>query len=265
MLIFIIAFLARDDIDSILDRLSKLENNNAMKDALAGAPMADNAVETILQAINDMQDKITADFDEKLKKYVLLPVFQDTEAELKALTRRVGHNEGQLKEQNQTLDGHTEKIETNRKKIAKLQAELDLLKQNPPKSSTALVEEVSVAESAADSEGAGDLGKLQKMIQRVEGNLIRRIAQVESSLSRIGTLEDDLVNMKLDVAKALKPKEPYITNEDVAKWNANCRKTDELEELLNNLLRDFQALDGTKIKADILQLFKVQQTFVVKE
>ena len=37
--------------------------------------MADSAVDTILKAINDMQDKINADFDKKLKDYVPMPLF----------------------------------------------------------------------------------------------------------------------------------------------------------------------------------------------
>ena len=48
-----------------------------MKDMLTGGAMADGAVDTILQAINDMQDKINADMDIKLKNYVTLPLFED--------------------------------------------------------------------------------------------------------------------------------------------------------------------------------------------
>ena len=58
-----------------------------------------------------------------------------------------------------------------------------------------------------DGASSEDLGKLQKMIQRVEGNLIRRIATLEGSLSKINNLEDDMAMVKL----ALKPKEPIIT------------------------------------------------------
>lgn len=49
------------------------------------------------------------------------------------------------------------------------------------------------------------------MIQRVEGNLIRRIATLEGSLSKINNLEDDMAMVKLDLVKALQPKEPFIT------------------------------------------------------
>ena len=41
-----------------------------MKSALADSSMADDSVDLILKAINDMQDKINSDFDEKLKNYV---------------------------------------------------------------------------------------------------------------------------------------------------------------------------------------------------
>ena len=128
------------------------------------------------------------------------------------------------------------------------------------KSSSALVDE---ATSVADSEGvdaasAGDLGKLQKLIQKVEGNLIRRIATLEGSLSKISSLEDDMVDVKLGLAKALRDPDPKLTHEDVDNWNKNVKKTKELEDLLNQLLKDFTDLNGAKIKTDILQIFKVQ-------
>ena len=82
--------------------------------------MADGAVDTILQAINDMQDKINADMDEKLKNYVPMPLFEDAEAEAKAVSRRVAHNEGVMKELQATTEGNIEKIENNRKKISRL-------------------------------------------------------------------------------------------------------------------------------------------------
>ena len=99
-----------------------------MKEALAGGAMADGAVETILKAINDMQDKINADFDEKLKNYVPMPLFQEADTELKGVSRRVSHNENTLKQVNETTTSNAERIENNRKKINKLQGEIDALK-----------------------------------------------------------------------------------------------------------------------------------------
>ena len=55
--------------------------------------MGDNQVDAILKAINDMQDKINADIDEKLKNYVPMPLFLEAEAESKSVSRRVAHNE----------------------------------------------------------------------------------------------------------------------------------------------------------------------------
>ena len=59
--------------------------------------MADSAVDTILKAINDMQDKINADFDKKLKDYVPMPLFLEAEAEAKGVARKVKYNEDTLK------------------------------------------------------------------------------------------------------------------------------------------------------------------------
>lgn len=73
------------------------------------------------------------------------------------------------------------------------------------------------------------------MIQRVEGNLIRRIATVEGELHRIGTVEDDIAVMRVNIQQLMMPKEPVITKEDVEKWNKNIDKTAELEDLLKKL------------------------------
>ena len=65
--------------------------------------------------------------------------------------------------------------------------------------------------------------------------MIRRIASVESSLSKFSSLEDDMVQVKMDLVRALAPKEPIILQDDVDRWNANCDKTQKLEDLLNQL------------------------------
>lgn len=41
-----------------------------MASALADSSIGENSIELILKAINDMQDKIKADVDEKLTNYV---------------------------------------------------------------------------------------------------------------------------------------------------------------------------------------------------
>jgi hypothetical protein len=46
--------LARTDIDDILDRLNKMDNNNKMKDVMSVGGMSDNSVDLILKAIDDM-------------------------------------------------------------------------------------------------------------------------------------------------------------------------------------------------------------------
>lgn len=241
-----------------------------MKDLLTGggAGMADSAVETILQAIADMQDKMNAEMDEKLKNYVPMPIYNDTVDEVKVSARRIAYNEGVLKELGLTTEGNAERIENNRKKLNKLQAEVDALKNNRSSSGLglAMAEEVSVASELGGGDGAsaGDLGSLKKMIQRIEGNLIRRIATLEGSLSKISSLEDEMVDVKLSLNRALAPKDPLITREDVDKWDRNCKKTGELEELIKQLQKEIASMDGAKIKTDILNLFKIQQTFVTK-
>ena len=199
-----------------MDKVNKMENGNKMKDALMGGALGDDSVEMILKAINDMQDKISEDMEEKLKNYTPLPLFQESETEMKGISRRVGYNEGVLKELKTATDEYGSKIEGNRKKIQRLQSEIDALKGGAP-----MQELATPVLTSTDEVGAGDLDKLQKMIQRVEGNLIRRIASVETGLGRINSLEDKVQDMELLIRRLQEPKEPIITVEDVERWNDN--------------------------------------------
>jgi len=101
-------------------------------------------------------------------------------------------------------------------------------------------------------------------MQRVEGSLIRRITVVEGNLNKFNNLEDEMNLMKLDIVRALAPKEPVITTDDVEKWNKSFSRTSEMEALLTQLKKEITLLDGTKIKADILQINKVQNNFINK-
>lgn len=47
-------YLARFDINNILERLGKLENTGSIRKALVGANMSEDGIDLILAALNDM-------------------------------------------------------------------------------------------------------------------------------------------------------------------------------------------------------------------
>lgn len=69
--------------------MSKAENQSSMAAALGDASMSDNSVDLILKAINDMQDKINKEVDEKLVDYVKVPTADEILADVKSMNRRV--------------------------------------------------------------------------------------------------------------------------------------------------------------------------------
>ena len=79
--------IAKHDIDEILGRLGKIENRGSIADALAGSgeDMSDDKIDLILKAINDMQEKITDDFDKKLENFVQKPEFSDLDDLVKSI------------------------------------------------------------------------------------------------------------------------------------------------------------------------------------
>ncbi len=121
-------FLARKDIDDLLARMSKSENQSSMAAALGDASMSDNSVDLILKAINDMQDKINKEVDEKLLNYVQVPTADEILADVKSMGRRVNNNEAELKNVKEQTEANTERAENNRKKGVRLQTDIDALK-----------------------------------------------------------------------------------------------------------------------------------------
>jgi hypothetical protein len=88
---------------------------------------------------------------------------------------------------------------------------------------------------------------------------------LESQGPEVAKLKDQVIELQEGLAKALAPRGPQITEEDVKLWMENVKKSKELAELITALRKDLNLLDGPKIKADIVQLFKITQNFVVKD
>ena len=156
-------FVARSDIDEILDRLGKLENSNNMASALADANLGDNSVELILKAIEDMQTKINAETDKKLTNYVKKPDFSDLESLVQSSNRRLHHQEQVAKELQAVQENNYEMIDGNKKRIARLQSDLDALK-GKGSALTMVEDKPEPIVISGDGASAEMVEKLQKMI-----------------------------------------------------------------------------------------------------
>ena len=54
---------------SMFDRLNKIENTDKMKHTLQSVGLDDEKMDTILGAINELQDNLTEQFNKKLERY----------------------------------------------------------------------------------------------------------------------------------------------------------------------------------------------------
>ena len=147
-----------------------MENANALKAAMTDSSLTDNSVDLILKAINDMQDKINAETDKKLENFVQKPEFQDLENLVASLQRRLAHNDKRDQQQGEKDEEHTALIEANRKRILRLQADIDALRHGTRTGSA-----MSVAETVEKNEpivlssrgGDGDGGVDQEAIDKL--------------------------------------------------------------------------------------------------
>ena len=156
---------------------------------------------------------------------------------IQAIKRKVEYNENALKEMDEKQNRSEGLIDANRKRIARLQSDLDALRKGGSPVDTPDIEPAPIETAATAGSGVDQsaLDSLQKMIQRVEGNLIRRIAALEGDIHRIGTLEDEMALMRVNINQLMMPKEPVIDSSDVDRWNLNVKKTAELEDYIMKL------------------------------
>ena len=123
------------------------------------------------------------------------------------------------------------------------------------------------AEEELEEEIGGDaVGKLQALITRTEKQLVARIAKCEDHSVRLQEHTDNIVNIELKIERIQRASVGggngaaggiQASQEEIDGWNGAAGKVPELDAELQQLKREMAGLDGTKIKADILQLFKI--------
>ena len=105
---------------------------------------------------------------------------------------------------------------------------------------------------------SGQLDLLKTLLRNTERTLTLRLQDIEKVTSRFGKLQD-----RVDILE--QPKGPVISDDDISRWNKANERSLKNEELLNGMRKELNALDGTKIKADIIQLFRITSSTVSKE
>ena len=219
-----------------------------------------------------MQDKIDNQTTVKLEAYVSMNVYNDMQGDFKVHERRLTKVEDDLKATDHKCQENEEKIENSRKRIQRLVSDLAVLKR----STDSQLEQVRANSSQGhDNLTVEQLGNIEvseegmqrmtNMVKVLEGNLTRRIAAVEDSFGKIAELEEMIEQVKADGVKPSQVQDLGFTPEDIAKWNDNLKKAEELDERIKQVQIDVTILDGAKIKSDISNLTKAQQTFMTKD
>lgn len=106
------------------------------------------------------------------------------------------------------------------------------------------------------------------MIKNLENVLMRRIGNVESSLSRFDEIAEQIEDLRVELkgkGAAKDPNEPTLTHDDIARWNKYEVTIAEQEEKIKQLQIELTMLDPGKVKHDISTLTKNQATFLPRE
>ena len=147
------------------------------------------------------------------------------------------------------IDENTEKEENNRKRIARLEADLAALKSNG-------LNPVEEPESMATTGMSGlvDAEELTKMIKKIEANLIRTNTQVNGLGEKTEELETEVEKLKRDKRKSSTAVTggSNCNQDEIDRWNAWVNKHNALEERFNKLLTEWTNHDGPKVKNDLI-------------
>ena len=256
------------EIEDLNDRLRKLEANNKIASIMSGPDMGEDKITLLLGAINDITDNIKSDTDKKLEDFVRQNTFDDLVKEQGGLYRRVQNLEKLTKGLEDDLAANIQKIDTNRKSCQRNAKEIEKLKKQLASGDFKAPDkgEEEDGEEAEEEEVGGDaVGKLQALITRTEKQLVQRIAKCEDQIPKIQQHGDNIVNLELKIERVNRGSVGGAANtggigasqEEIDSWTEAAGKLPEMDAELQQLKRDMAGLDGPKIKADILQLFKV--------
>ena len=117
----------------------------------------------------------------------------------------------------------------------------------------------------------GAITKLQQLISRTEKQLIQRISTCEDYGPIIQEHEKKIADLQSKLDRVARQGTGGggggigATPDEIDAWNNAANKMHDMESELQQLKRDMSGLDGPKIKADILQLFKITQNIGSKD
>ena len=233
-------------------------------------------MELILKVINDTQKEIMDTVNEKVKGFAEDEKVDQIIKDLDGSVRRVQNVERGQSLINEKIDEQASKTDSNRKIGSRNTNDIEQLKMDLKTARKNISQQTSFVEPTPitvddDEGGDGDgvskdaLSDVIKQIQRMERNFLQRISEVEKYGSKFVSIQDAITELQDNMTRALAPKGPHITEDDVKNWNQNIEKSKDLEDQIKQLRKDMNMLDGPKIKADILQLFKITQKLVSED
>ena len=228
---------ANEKLEDHDERLRKLENKDKFS-SIGGEGMDGDQIEQILKAIDDSQKELMDKVNEQLTGYAPLEKLNQVLDDLDALSRRVLNLENVNKLLNEKVEDNGEKIDLTNKTVSRNTNDINKLKMalkqgmKTMQSQQSFGGEISSINFDEDSDDAGvSSGALQDVIgqvQRLEKTFMKRVTELEKSSSTMVTMQKSISKLEDNMIRALAPRGPTISEEDVTKWNQNLITTKEL-------------------------------------
>lgn len=131
----------------MIDRLNRVENASKVKAKLQSAGLDQGMIDTILEALNETQERITTQTNEKLAVAGKAADIEELKNEMEVLNRRITFSEGVIQEKEKKEREVNEKLDINRIRMQKLLNEFEVLKR-ASKSALSMSEKASAAAAA---------------------------------------------------------------------------------------------------------------------
>ena len=196
--------------------------------------MDEGQIDQILKAIDDSQRELMDKMNDKLTQYAPLDKLEQALADLDGLTKRTQNLERSNALVNEKLEETGKKLDNTKKATSRNSNDIDKLKLALKQGMKTLQSQPTFTESApvnideeSDDNGVSndELQDVISQIQRMEKTFMQRITELEKSSSKFVQLQDRITELQDNMVRALAPRGPTISEDDVNKWNQNIDKT----------------------------------------
>ena len=115
-MLFLLLNIVREQVDDMMDKVNKQENTARVRKVLENTELSDESIELILNSINELQERMTDQFNTKLESFVSMDTYEADKGEQKVIERKLATAEENIEKALKSCRENAEMADNNRKR-----------------------------------------------------------------------------------------------------------------------------------------------------